>query len=167
MEIKIIEVSAPDVVAALEGLFGAASAPAPKSDADLLSEAASQIITIANRIGQQPAREELEWYPEDLPRMTWAAAKEAVENLGDGWRLPTDKEWEAEIDRSKFEPALRNAGKLPGIKSEGYWTSTPDASDPQGNAWVVLLDYGYVLLYSQGSQFWVRPVRAARRAPSQ
>ena len=166
MEIRIIEVSAPDVVAALEELLAAEAAP--KSDADLLSEAASQIITIANRIGQQPTREELEWYPEDLPeRMSWTAAKEAVEKLGDGWRLPTDKEWEAEIDRSKFKPALRDTEKLPGIKSDGwYWTNTPDASDPQGNAWVVYLGNGYVLLDHQDGQYWVRPCRA-RRAPSQ
>lgn len=168
MEIRVIEVSAPDVVAALEGLFGAASAPAPKSDADLLSEAASQIITIANRLEQQPAHEELEWYAEDLPeRMSWTAAKEAVDKLGEGWRLPTDKEWEAEIDRAKFDPALRDAEKLPGIKSEGYWTGTPGASGPQGSAWVVGLHHGGVSLDYRGSQFWVRPVRAARRAPSQ
>lgn len=166
MEIKIVELSASSVAELLAGLCSIASAP--KSDADLLSEAASQIITIANRLEQQPAHEELEWYAEDLPeRMSWTAAKEAVDKLGEGWRLPTDKEWEAEIDRAKFDPALRDAEKFPGIKSDdSYWTGTPGASDPQDYAWVVGLHSGYVHLYCQNAKFWVRPCRA-RRAASQ
>lgn len=109
----------------------------------------------------------IEWYPEDLPeRMTWAAAKEAVEKLGDGWRVPSAEEWSAEIDRTKFNPALRAPSKFPGIMSDGYWTSAPAASDLKSSAWVVDIYYGGVNLYGQNGKFWVRPCRA-RRAPSQ
>lgn len=168
MEIKIVDVKDGNLAEVLtDQLVMEQPAPAPQSDAELLTEAASQLITIANRLVQQPPTEELEWYPNDLPEsMTWPAAKEAVEKLGEGWRLPTDVEWSAEIDRSKFNPALRDPSKLPGIKSEPYWTATPDASDPQHHAWFVTLNYGDVSLYPQHYKFWVRPCRA-RRAPSQ
>ncbi len=43
----------------------------------------------------------------------------------------------------------------------------PDASDPQHHAWVVNLNNGNVNLNNQNNQFWVRPVRSARRASSE
>ena len=111
--------------------------------------------------------EELEWYPEDLPaRLAWDDTLAAVEQIGDGWRVPSTDEWSSEIDRTKFNPALRDPSKFPGIKNEGYWTSTPGASDPKTYAWIVGLYYGLVGLRSQNDEFWVRPCRA-RRAPSQ
>ena len=114
----------------------------------------------------------MEWLNCNLEdkRLTLTEAKKALAKLGNGWGLPpAEKPTDgllAEIDRSKYAPALRNPNLFPNIKHEAYWCSTPDASDPQNHAWVVGLGGGGVDLYGRNNTAWVRPCRA-RRAASQ
>ncbi len=84
---------------------------------------------------------------------TWEAAKEACALLGDGWRLPTDEEWDGIRDsyggaESAYKDLLGNgssgfAAQLGGLRGpngdfnyEGYygyyWSSTPNGSS---DAW--------------------------------
>jgi formylglycine-generating enzyme required for sulfatase activity len=81
----------------------------------------------------------LEWSETSPNKMTWQEAQDYAKSLGDGWRLPTIKEWQAVIDYSKCNPAT----DLPNTQSDGYWSSTTYA-DIEGNAWIVYMDDGYV-----------------------
>ncbi len=111
----------------------------------------------------------LEWLADLLPEQhDFEGAGKAAAELdiaGGGWRLPTYHEAASIVDVTRFKPARNPVFR--GANNDGMWTSTPDASGPQHLAWVVGLSYGGVTLYYQYSQFWVRPVRSARRASSQ
>jgi uncharacterized protein (TIGR02145 family) len=78
----------------------------------------------------------------------WEAAKQACDGLGDGWHLPSDKEWDTLVDsyggkdeayqslieggESKFRALLGgfrySAGKFAGLTEHGpYWSATESA----------------------------------------
>ena len=87
-------------------------------------------------------------------------------NKGD-WRLPTEEEWAAFVDRNYFNPALSNAAGT-GQWSEGdpfnnvqcgfYWSSTTYEAYTD-NAWFMNIAHGYVYDPSKSNSFYVWPVR--------
>ena len=86
----------------------------------------------------------LEWSDTllDGETVTYETAEEAVQALGDGWRLPTRKELESLVDTSRHDPAI-DTDKFPDTKSKWYWTSTPCVwSDT--TVWVVSFNGGDV-----------------------
>lgn len=74
------------------------------------------------------------------------------------WRLPTDRELSYLADRSRHRPAV-DTRFFPDIKSDWYWSSSPDASDP-AYAWVVNFYDGNVHLDHRDGNAFVRAVRA-------
>src|SRR5690554_802242 len=75
-------------------------------------------------------------------RVSPEEADAAVAALGDGWRLPTDKELQALTDRSRHNPAI-NTDLFPDTESAPYWTGTPCAWDKDAR-WVVDFSDGAV-----------------------
>ena len=71
---------------------------------------------------------------------TWSAARKACESLGDGWRLPTQREWsELVAYMGEYYPALvsfsgfRSRGEFRNLGTTGvYWTSSETDG---GKAW--------------------------------
>lgn len=97
----------------------------------------------------------LEWSETAPNKMTWKEAMEYAKSLGEGWRLPTIKEWQAVIDYSKYNPAT----DLPDTKSAYYWSSTEYASGTD-YAWYVYAVDGFVGNYNEYSNYsLVRCVR--------
>jgi len=96
-------------------------------------------------------------------RMNWKDAKEAAASFRsagfDDWRLPTIEELETLRDRSRFNPAADPELRL---KSDFYWSSSPDASSPADCAWGVSFYGGVAGVSGQDSTAFVRAVRAAR-----
>jgi hypothetical protein len=121
--------------------------------AELPHDAASWPYTRDNRTG-------LIWTSGNVGggRMTWAEAEKTAAAVGEGFRLPTVDELQTLVDRTKYNPALRGAEFFIGPESSYYWTSSPDASDPDC-AWVVHFNDGYVLLGYRSSPAFVRAVR--------
>jgi hypothetical protein len=78
----------------------------------------------------------------------------------DDWRAPTVKERVSIVDYSKVGPALYSEFEVGGASWE--WTSTVDAEDPSGYAWIVDLRNGYVFRYYQPLHGDVRAVRAGQ-----
>ena len=87
-------------------------------------------------------------------KMSHEDAIKYCENLGPGWRTPTDKELESIVDRSKCNPA----SKLPDTVSSNYWSSTANA-DNTDYAWYVNFNYGYVYGDLKSISYYVRAVR--------
>ena len=81
----------------------------------------------------------------------------AVAALGDGWRMPTDREAEALVDRSRYSPAI-DTDLFPDTESAPYWTGTPCAWD-EGSRWVVGFSCGGVGDFSGLSRACVRACR--------
>ncbi len=96
-------------------------------------------------------------------RMTHAEALEACKNIdalgSQDWRLWTDVEALAIVDRSKWNPAV-DADFFPDIEASSYWTASPDASDPD-YAWFVGFGYGDALLDGRSYHAFARAVRVA------
>ena len=89
--------------------------------------------------------------------VTYETAEEAVQTLGDGWRLPTRKELESLVDTSRHEPAI-DTDKFPDTRSKRYWTSTPCAWNDSA-VWVVYFSSGLVYNYHRSSSGCVRACR--------
>ena len=88
-----------------------------------------------------------------LKKMDWEEAKQACENLGNGWRLPDKDELVA-----MYEQLFRE-GKGD-FKDEVYWSGSQ--YDPNA-AWVMSFGYGYVNYHYKGTNF--NQVRAVRTLP--
>lgn len=83
-----------------------------------------------------------------LQRVAAVNANPAGLGLGYGdWRLPNRNELGSIIDYSRRDPAIDTA-KFVGVRAVGYWTSTPDASNP-GRAWFVDMKDGGTAFASQ------------------
>ena len=96
--------------------------------------------------------------------LDWADAKKACAKLelgGRSWRLPTVQELLTLVNYERTEPAI-DVEAFPSCKSACYWTSTPYASSPSGYAWCVNFDDGGSGWLDQGSEFFVRAVRASQ-----
>ena len=109
-----------------------------------------QIVRVEHSLLAAPLFVTAHFAPKEL---TWKAAKKWAESLdlgGFAWRLPTVEEAFFIPDRSKypaFDPSVfvGAAERYPWI-----WTSTLDAEDPSGVAWLVVLYRGDSGRYSQG-----------------
>jgi hypothetical protein len=102
--------------------------------------------------------------PLECGSVPWKDALKACENYGlfgkTDWRAPTVKERVSIVDYSKVGPALYSEFDAGGASWE--WTSTPDAEDPSGYAWLVYLHDGGVNRYLQTLHYHVRAVRAGQ-----
>lgn len=93
--------------------------------------------------------ENLEVWPENLGKMTWEEAIAAVKKLGNGWRLPTDEEFETVL--------YPNRNKIPRLKKNEYLCS--GAFD---SLWLFdVRDGGFFELFGfyQQIELYVRAVR--------
>lgn len=93
----------------------------------------------------------------------WEGAKELCRNskLGgyDDWRLPTIEELRTIADQSKYNPAIKSGFQY--VTSYGYWSSSPDVSDPKF-AWGVFFDDGGSYALDKTDKFNVMCVRAGQ-----
>jgi hypothetical protein len=105
-----------------------------------------------------------------LKPQTFACAQALCAHLRLGghadWRLPTDIEAQACVDRSKYNPATESEA-FGSTKSDWCWTSTPCAWRPGSAAWCVLFGYGGVASYDHAYECFVRAVRVASPAAGQ
>ena len=99
----------------------------------------------------------LDWAVYNQKKLNWDEAKEYAKSLEDGWRLPTDKEIESIIDRSKYEPAT----DIPEIVSTFYWSSSEYLPNPS-NAWRVYMYYGSLDNYYKTFSYQVVCVRNSK-----
>ncbi len=108
----------------------------------------------------------LRWTRETVAggRRNWADAHKAaaaVDLYGfTDWRLPTIKELLTLVDYERYEPAIDTS--VFQCEPSWYWTSTPAASSPADYAWLVNFSYGNALWLHQGSDGFVRAVRASQ-----
>jgi len=104
----------------------------------------------------------LEWSETllDGEDVTYEAAQKAIDELGDGWRMPTRKELETLVDTSRHLPAI-DIEKYPDTQNDFYWTSTPCAWNDAA-VWVVLFLSGAVSSYRRNSGACVRAVRSGQ-----
>jgi len=102
----------------------------------------------------------LEWQCLSPGRMNWHAAQSYARSLvltgKDDWRLPTARELETLLDRSKYRPVMRE--EIPFRNSLSYWSSTTFGANKH-NAWIVMFDGAYVLSYYKTNEYHVRCVR--------
>ncbi len=119
-------------------------------------------LNIGMAATQQPEPETLEWSETLLngDRVTYEDAEKAVQELGNGWRLPTRNELESLVDTSRHDPAI-DVERFPDTKSTWYWTSTPCAWNDTA-VWVVYFDSGHVYNDHRGYSGCVRAVRAGQ-----
>ncbi len=96
----------------------------------------------------------LDWAVYNQTELPWQEALVYAESLGDGWRLPTDKELETIIDRGKLYPAT----ELPSLLLTSYWTATEYAGSTPF-AWRVSLNLGDVYITSKTTSCQVVCVR--------
>lgn len=106
--------------------------------------------------------QKLEWSPTlcNGERVNFKKAEEAIDALGEGWRLPTRQELESILDLSSYDPAV-DQDRFPDTKSTWYWTSTKCAWDSSA-VWIVHFYGGYVLDYNRGYDACVRAVRVSQ-----
>ncbi len=89
----------------------------------------------------------------------YAEAEKAVAELGSEWRIPTDKDWDTVIDRSKYGPAL-DTNQVPDPELGWHWTSTPCPWASESAVFVVSSNSGGVLSGNRSGHALVRAVRA-------
>lgn len=106
----------------------------------------------------------LEWQTESPGEMTWHQAQEYAASLGldskADWRLPTLKELESLLDRTRARPEGRPPVRedIPFRDELSYWSSTTFERHTK-NAWIVMFDGAYVLSYYKSNLYHVRCVR--------
>lgn len=92
--------------------------------------------------------------------MTWYEAQEYASKLSlDGkedWRLPSARELETLLDRSRYRPVMRPEVLFRDDLS--YWSSTT-FSENTNNAWIVMFEGAYILSYYKSNAYHVRCVR--------
>jgi hypothetical protein len=102
----------------------------------------------------------LEWQRESPGEMSWQKALDYAGFLSLGgrrdWRLPTLRELETLLDRSRYRPEMRE--EVPFRDTLSYWSSTT-FGDHTSHAWIVMFDGAYLLSYHKGNSYRVRCVR--------
>lgn len=93
--------------------------------------------------------------------MTYEEAQEYCHNLKildqSGWRVPKLNELESIVDRNRYKPAI-----LKGFDYEAkevYWSSTPAASDPEKDLWVIDFTDGKTNIKGRHYDRYVRCVK--------
>ena len=99
----------------------------------------------------------IDWFPEDK-KMTWNQAKT------EGINLPTTKQLESLIDRTKFNPAIIEEAKILNLKTDDwYWAEEPYLNPVWSDyAWMVYFDVGIVDGCNKGGTSYVRAVRPSK-----
>ena len=115
---------------------------------------------IIEEIAYAPDHTGLIWQLGDVPALPWNESIDYARNLRlggfDDWRLPTDKELEALIDRTNHNPAMRS--DAPWRDSSYYWSSTTYEYN-KSFAWYVSSDGGCVEYSNKTDIIHVRCVR--------
>ena len=93
-------------------------------------------------------------------KKTWQEAIDYCEDLNfaghEDWRLPNYNELYSIGDRSKFNPAIKDA--FENVSSSYYWSSTTYVVSTN-SAWYVVFNYGYGYADYKGNGYYVRCVR--------
>jgi hypothetical protein len=97
-------------------------------------EASPRFTLVLNGAGVRDARTGLIWEQEpDREHDVWGRSNErcTTKTVGgqSGWRGPTVDELKTLIDPTQHDPALPAGHPFSNIKSEIYWTATPDPKD--------------------------------------
>lgn len=71
----------------------------------------------------------------------YGEAEKAVSELGDGWRMPTLRELESLLDRTRHSPAI-NSEKFPGTIGDFYWTNRDNCPCAWNEDCVWVVDFG-------------------------
>jgi len=111
----------------------------------------------------------LAWRRHNQPNRTdWNSAKTACASLGGGWRLPSVHELQTIVEHARAVPQI-DPTAFPGtpfitglpdiVTISPFWTSSPDALDPTGQAWQVDFAGGYTDRVPVASLAWARCVR--------
>ena len=102
----------------------------------------------------------LEWQCDSPGRMNRHAAQSYAGALSingkTDWRLPTARELETLLDRTRYRPVMRE--EIPFRDTLSYWSSTTFGPD-KNSAWIVMFDGAYVLSYYKTNTYHVRCVR--------
>jgi formylglycine-generating enzyme required for sulfatase activity len=92
--------------------------------------------------------------------MAWAEAQAYAGSLSlkvkMDWRLPTCKELETLLDRTRYRPVMRT--EVPFRDKRSYWSSTTFGRN-KNSAWIVMFDGAYVLSYYKTNTYHIRCVR--------
>ena len=101
----------------------------------------------------------LQWQCESPGEMTWQEAMAYAEGLSlegrEDWRLPSLREWETLLDRTRYRPIMRE--EIPFQDARSYWSSTT-FKDRTKNAWIVMFEGAYLLSYCKSNVYPVRCV---------
>jgi len=103
---------------------------------------------------------DLEWQCDSPGRKNWHAAQSYAKSLSingkNDWRLPTARELETLLDRTKYRPVMRE--EIPFRDNLSYWSSTT-FGPAKNSAWIVMFDGAYVLSYYKTNEYHARCVR--------
>jgi len=78
------------------------------------------------------------------------------------WRMPTLEELQSLVDYTRYNPAI-DTTRFPATPARFFWSSSPDASDPD-YAWIVNFYYGNVNLNHRRGHAFVRAVRSVDKS---
>jgi hypothetical protein len=138
----------PLIVAAASGLFAGAG------------EAASSSRFVVNGAIVTDTNTGLVW--EGSPSTTLmslsSAATYCVELVGSGFRLPTMKELQTIVDRSRYTPAV-DTTYFTTVQPNAYWTSSTVAGQP-ATSWLVEFGTGISTYSSEGGMYYTWCVSA-------
>jgi hypothetical protein len=102
----------------------------------------------------------LEWQYESPGEMNWYNAQEYANSISlnnkKDWHLPTIKELESLLDRSRYRPVIWK--EIPFRDTLSYWSSTTFAPKIK-TAWIVMFDGAYLLSYPKRNPYYIRCVR--------
>jgi hypothetical protein len=102
----------------------------------------------------------LEWQCGSPGLMTWHEALHYARSLVltgyTDWRLPTVRELESLLDRSRYRPEMRT--DIPFRDELSYWSATTFGPH-RHSAWIVMFDGAYVLSYYKTNLHHVRCLR--------
>ena len=79
-------------------------------------------------------------------------------SIAGDWRLPNYRELFSLVDAGNYNPVLPTGHPFNNVQSHDYWSSTTDAI-LTGNAWIVLMDYGFINQGFKNDSFYAWPVR--------